>query len=752
MIARPRSLAAAAFTLIELLVVVLVIGILVAVAAPSFLGQTQKAQDSEAKQYLSIAYQAAKAATVTETNQGDYPSAALLTSAIVAAEPGFTAAIGDQGQNEDPTRILVDASGSDATTAARLVLHNQSASGQFCTLDAPQGAPLNIYCDSTGVPAPVLVSGSGPLVIGSAQEGQTLTASVGTWDDATSYTYQWQSSSSPWVDIAGATASSYLLQNADIGKIVRVCVTGHGVGGDSAPACSAATSSVTSLPPANTGLPLVTGTTNVDQTLATTTGTWSNNPTSYDYQWLRCTDDVATGSCVNIAGATASTYQSSAADLGQYLRAVVTAMNSGAPAGVAATSNPTADIRAALTETPVTLTTSGGLITDASRSSAVQGDGRLNDSSFGVWTATTNLIDNGGYETTVATIRNQARFAGNIARSSAYGAKFGTYACSMTTTAAGDATADTTLVNSQFVPTVAGQTYTVSIWTWMAASYGARSFRYRLLWYDAANVQVGGTVTGPNYPLGAGVANAIRPTITATAPATSTKLRIVFDYAQPTAAGETYLIDGLQLEQQPLATPYMHTDGATASRVAGRVQAPVTTLNTTQGWVALRARTGFATAAPPSGATTMVFSWAANGINYLALDYYNGSWRALRQAPGGGIQSSAQTLSLGQTTTVIMAWDSTKVYLSINGGAFASTTNTAIPAISTTTFDLGGGGTTWPGREADSDILWSAAGTGTLTNSQASQLAGYSEPPNLGLMPGTATFRWLADNATAYVR
>jgi type II secretory pathway pseudopilin PulG len=50
-----------AFTLIELLVIIVIIGVLLVVAAPSFLGQQHKAHDSVIKQQLTVAYKAIKA-------------------------------------------------------------------------------------------------------------------------------------------------------------------------------------------------------------------------------------------------------------------------------------------------------------------------------------------------------------------------------------------------------------------------------------------------------------------------------------------------------------------------------------------------------------------------------------------------------------------------------------------------------------------------------------------------------------------
>jgi hypothetical protein len=75
----------------------------------------------------------------------------------------------------------------------------------------------------------------------------------------------------------------------------------------------------------NTSLPAVTGKTAVNQTLTTTAGTWTGGATSESYQWQRCS---STGtSCVNIAGATATTYKATTADGGHVVRSTVRATN-----------------------------------------------------------------------------------------------------------------------------------------------------------------------------------------------------------------------------------------------------------------------------------------------------------------------------------------------------------------------------------------------------------------------------------------
>lgn len=83
--------------------------------------------------------------------------------------------------------------------------------------------------------------------------------------------------------------------------------------------------------PVSTAPPTISGTASTGQTLSASTGSWTESPSRYAYQWQRC--ESTGGACSLISGSTAQTYAVSSADVGKTLRVLVTASNS---AGVSA--------------------------------------------------------------------------------------------------------------------------------------------------------------------------------------------------------------------------------------------------------------------------------------------------------------------------------------------------------------------------------------------------------------------------------
>ena len=166
-----------------------------------------------------------------------------------------------------------------------------------------------------------------PAISGTVSQGQTLTASTGSWSPTpTTYAYQWQSSSdggSTWSSIAGATASGYTVATGDLGNDLRVVVTATDSFGSTAQA-SAAAGPVTSGAPVDTQAPSISGHPDQGQVLSAISS-WSPAATTYAYQWQSSSDGGSTWS--SIAGATASTYTPVAGDLGDDLRVNVTATN-----------------------------------------------------------------------------------------------------------------------------------------------------------------------------------------------------------------------------------------------------------------------------------------------------------------------------------------------------------------------------------------------------------------------------------------
>lgn len=169
-----------------------------------------------------------------------------------------------------------------------------------------------------------------PSITGVAKEGRTLTGAVGSWTGTPTIAYarQWlrcSSTGASCVNITSATAATYTVVAADIGKTIRFKVTASNAAG-STTAQSIQSAVVTTSPPVNTGLPVVSGQANEAKTLTTTPGSWAGTPTiSTTTIWVRC--DSSGGACQAIASATGNVYKLTSADIGHTVRSRVTATN-----------------------------------------------------------------------------------------------------------------------------------------------------------------------------------------------------------------------------------------------------------------------------------------------------------------------------------------------------------------------------------------------------------------------------------------
>ena len=182
------------------------------------------------------------------------------------------------------------------------------------------------------------------------QQGVLETTTNGTWSNSpTSYAYQWQdcnSSGESCANISGATSSSYTPVAGDVGHTLVVRVTATNAGG-SATATSAARSVVVPPAPVNSVLPVISPSAPQQGVVESRTdGAWLNSPTSFAYQWERCS---ALGtSCLGISGASSASYVPVESDVGGALRVQVTAVNAG---GSASATSEASEVVMAATET-----------------------------------------------------------------------------------------------------------------------------------------------------------------------------------------------------------------------------------------------------------------------------------------------------------------------------------------------------------------------------------------------------------------
>lgn len=159
-------------------------------------------------------------------------------------------------------------------------------------------------------------SSATPSIQGTPKVGANVSVSTGNWSKGTKFSHQWYAGGKP---VKGATASTYSVKPADLGKQLSVKVTGSQLGYSTV----SKTSALTAKAAAGTlvsSTPRISGTAKVGNKLTVTAGTWSKG-TKFSYQWYVGGKPVK--------GAAASAYSVKPADLGKPLSVKITGKLSG---------------------------------------------------------------------------------------------------------------------------------------------------------------------------------------------------------------------------------------------------------------------------------------------------------------------------------------------------------------------------------------------------------------------------------------
>ncbi len=172
---------------------------------------------------------------------------------------------------------------------------------------APTAAVANVNDEPTGT---VTISGT-------ASQGETLTADTSGIADADglgTFSYQWQRDGTA---IPGATAATYVLEQADVGAAITVTVSWTDGGNTAESLTSAATATVTDTNDAPTGTVTISGTATQGEmlTAVTTSIADADGLGTFSYQWKR--------GGTAIPGATGATYMLTQDDVGATITVTV---------------------------------------------------------------------------------------------------------------------------------------------------------------------------------------------------------------------------------------------------------------------------------------------------------------------------------------------------------------------------------------------------------------------------------------------
>ena len=243
---------------------------------------------------------------------------------------------GGTGQTYIPSSADIGGTISVAETAINSAGDSQPA-------DAPVTAAVLPAVPSNMTP---------PAISGNPTQGDELSAGGDTWTESawtTTLDFQWlrcDANGANCLAISGAIGRNYVPVGDDVGATLAVSETATDAGGTSDPVQSSLTAVVTGAVPQDTSPPSISGDALEGNPVSEQHGTWTNQPTGYTYEWLRC--DAAGDPCTSIDGATDQSYTPVAADIGSTLEVDETAHNQTGNAVSGATSAPTATVVAAV--------------------------------------------------------------------------------------------------------------------------------------------------------------------------------------------------------------------------------------------------------------------------------------------------------------------------------------------------------------------------------------------------------------------
>ena len=290
-------------------------------------------------------------ATTAVTNVNDLPTGSVAVNGSASEDAVLTA---DTAELVDNDGLPADAAGYSyqwqrntgadgefdniANATARTYTLGDDDVGQTVRVQVRytdgNGTSESVSSDATAVVTNVNDLPTGSVAVnGSVTEGAELTADTAALvdndglPDAAGYNYQWQRNTvadGDFENIAGETARTYTLGDADVDQTVRVQVSYTDGNNTSESVTSDATAVVTNINDQPTGSVAVNGSASEGAVLTADTAALVDNDglpdaADYNYQWQRSTDS----GIENIPNASQSTYTLGDADVGRTLQVQV---------------------------------------------------------------------------------------------------------------------------------------------------------------------------------------------------------------------------------------------------------------------------------------------------------------------------------------------------------------------------------------------------------------------------------------------